>query len=709
MTAPIGHGPLRSLRIVAILSIAVPLTVYAIFGAFRYVQVRDEAAMRVSRSLRVAHEHALRVIEGVESLQDRVALLVDNIDPQELRHQQATLHTAFQRMIADKPQFQSIWVIAGDGTALATSRFETVPNLNFSDRSYFKFHQDHLGPRFLTEPLITRTTGEHILDVSLPRHNADRSFGGVISTSLFTSYFAKFHSDLVADEPGLAINMFHQSGAIYTRWPRLENAPTRLASDSPVMRALSDGLREGEIRGVSSVDGRDRLIAFRRVGDYPMFLGAGMDLTEVRYQFMREMGLLLSFGIPPVVALFWTVLIALRRTRESFASAEQLAQETQTRRKAEEALVQAQKLEALGRLTGGVAHDFNNALMVISNNLFLLKAKHPGVGAGHLDSIKRAVDSATKLTRQLLAFSRRQPLVPEVVRLQEMLPGIQELAEPVLGSQVGLAATVHPDTSPIRVDRAELELAFLNLAINAKDAMPAGGSFMLRARNAPVPLPPGLSGDFVVVEAIDTGEGIPADLLDKVFEPFFTTKPMGQGTGLGLSQVYGLCQRAGGTATLHSVPGKGTTVRMFFPAALGEAAVPPADGVPASSRQLNKSLLLAEDNDEVATGLVPVLEAMGCQVKRVPNAAAALAHLQGLSQLPDALVSDVVMPGEMDGVGLARAVRARYPAMGIVLMTGYASQMEAIATLGFEVLPKPCSADMLADAILRTTRPPPPA
>jgi signal transduction histidine kinase/CheY-like chemotaxis protein len=410
------------------------------------------------------------------------------------------------------------------------------------------------------------------------------------------------------------------------------------------------------------------------------------------------MAWLAAFGLPPLLGFLIVGRLALRRTRDALDSAQRLSEETRTRRRTEEALLQAQKLEALGRLTGGVAHDFNNALMVISNNLFLLKRKHPDADGPQTESIARAVGSATRLTRQLLAFSRRQPLAPEYFRLQERLPGLKDLLGPVLGSKIELSLDVAPDTQPILVDSAEFELALINLAINSRDAMPEHGRFSISARNATGELPPTLKHPMVLVEASDTGSGIDPGYLDKVFEPFFTTKPMGEGTGLGLSQIYGLCQRAGGLATIESRPGAGTTVRLFFPPTAerpdNAGAVPP---VP--HRNLGKQVLLVEDNDEVAAALQPVLESMGCRVTRIDRARKAADWLKSQSRLPDLLLTDVVMPGEMDGLALAQHVRAEFPSVRIVVMTGYAEQIEAIARLGYEIIPKPCSADMLADAI----------
>jgi signal transduction histidine kinase len=467
------------------------------------------------------------------------------------------------------------------------------------------------------------------------------------------------------------------------------------------MNRIQAGIIRGTANGVSSVDGRERLLTYSKVGNYPIYIGTGMDVGEIRRRWLEEMAWLAAFGLPPLLGLFLASRVALSRTREALEAAHRLSEETQARRRVEESLLQSQKLEALGRLTGGVAHDFNNALMVISNNLFLLKQKHPEVDNVRVESIDRAVWSATKLTRQLLAFSRRQPLVPEYVQLQERLPKFRDLLEPLLGSKIELLVETAPDTRPILIDSAEFELALINLAVNARDAMAGDGRFEIVARNAAADeLPPKLTPPMVVLEAVDTGAGIPPEVLDKVFEPFFTTKPVGGGTGLGLSQIYGLCQRAGGLATIHSEVGIGTTVRLYFPG-VEERSPGAIDEPQAVPGNLDRSLLLVEDNDEVAAALQPVLQAIGCKVTRLNRAAAARDWLARQSMLPDVLLTDVVMPGEMDGVALARIVREKYPGLRIILMTGYAEQMEAISRLGFEIIPKPCSAEMLASTIAR--------
>ncbi len=696
---------LSSLRKLALLCVLLPLLAYLAVGSYRYRQIEAETELRLNRSLRIAHEHALKVLDTTEAQLGRMADALGNDEAAALGAREPALHLQLQGIGGNKPQIQGLWVMDAAGKPLASSRYSPIPpGMDISERDDFKWHLGKGGGIAVSAPLVTPISKERIIDVSRGRYAPDGRFLGVVRIGLLGQYFEQFHADLAADEPGLAITMFRDDGTILSRWPLLVGAPASMSPNSPVLSRVRAGQTSGEAHGVSSIDQRRRLLIFRKVGAYPVYLGTGMDVAEIRNRWLVEMAWLAGFGLPPLLGLFFAARVALRRTRESLDAAGRLHDETVARRRVEEALLQAQKLEALGRLTGGVAHDFNNALMVISNNLVLIRMKHPGVATAQVESIHRAVGSATKLTRQLLAFSRRQALVPEIIQLAERLPAMQDLIHPVLGGRVQLALAVAPGTAPILVDSAEFELALINLAINARDAMPAGGSFSVAARNAaPAEVPPLLQGPMVLVEARDTGSGIAPDVIAKVFEPFFTTKPVGQGTGLGLSQVYGLCQRAGGVATVDSEPGRGTAVRLFFPAMNGHAAAP-AEVPAALRRNLDKRVLMVEDNDEVAGALQQVLEAMGCSVTRLDRAGLGLewlAQQHRSGAMPDLMLSDVVMPGDMDGLALARQVRQLYPGLRLILMTGYAEQLDAISKSGFEVLPKPCSPEMLAQALGR--------
>ena len=695
---------MSSLRILSALCVALPALVFIAVAVYRYEQIRTDSELRLDQTLRVADEHALKVLDTNMVLLDRVLDAVGTDSAGAIKLREENLHKQFRAMAYGKPQIQSIWFIGEDGRPLATDFAFPAPSADLSGREYFKWHRAQRGGVYVTEALFGIASKSWFFDMSRGRRHPDGSFAGVASISLRPAYFERFHADLAANEPGLAIALFRNDGAVISRWPPAPTGPYMLAASAPVMAQVAAGALQGDARGASTIDGRQRHFKFSRLGDYPLYIATSMDEGAATARWLRELAVLAAIGVPAMLGLFFAARIAVRRTGEALAVAERLHREGLARRAAEDALRQAQKLEALGRLTGGVAHDFNNALMVISTNVHLLKRAQTEAIATPLASIARAVASATKLTRQLLAFSRRQPLLPQYHDLHAALPDLGALLCPVLGAQIEFAADVAPGTSGIEVDPAELELALLNLAINARDAMPGNGRLRVSARNADGPLPASLHSAMVVIEVADTGMGIEPELLDKVFEPFFTTKPVGKGTGLGLSQVYGLCQRAGGTATVESRPGEGTTVRLYFPA-VERPLHAPTTPVESTPPDLGQTILLVEDNDDVAGALLPVLESMGRAVTRLDRAEAAQAWLAeragSAARLPDILLSDVVMPGEMDGAALALHVRSAYPAVRVILMTGYAERLEAISGLDFEILPKPCSPEMLAAAIGR--------
>ena len=370
---------------------------------------------------------------------------------------------------------------------------------------------------------------------------------------------------------------------------------------------------------------------------------------------------------------------------------------------AERLLRQSQKLDAIGQLTGGVAHDFNNLLMVIAGGLSLLE--RPGDAQRRLRVIaqmRQATERGASLSRKLLAFSRRQPLNPEPVDLHRQIDGMRELLDRTLQGDVEVKTELADDLWPIKVDPAEWELVVLNLCVNARDAMPDGGVITIGARNAPQVRQGELAGDFVVVSVCDTGMGMSADVLSHIFEPFFTTKEIGKGTGLGLPQVYGFTQQSGGTVTVASVVGEGTTVTMLLPRTAGSPAEPAsrrADN-PARNNGGLGSVLLVEDNDEVAMLVSEMLRELGYRVTRAASAQGALGALADEREI-DLVLSDIMMPGTMNGMELAREVRRRRPGAPILLTTGYAGAAVQDAEVGgIDILCKPYAIEAL-DAALR--------
>jgi PAS domain S-box-containing protein len=361
-------------------------------------------------------------------------------------------------------------------------------------------------------------------------------------------------------------------------------------------------------------------------------------------------------------------------------------------------LAESQKLDALGQLTGGVAHDFNNLLMVITGHIHTLK-KIAGGDAKNLravQAIEAAAQRGASLTRQLLTFARRQSVDPQTVDLRNRIHSLQEVLDTGLGGAVQLHIGVDDDIWPVTVDPVEFETALVNLVINARDAMPAGGSITIRASNIFLD-DDARKGDHVAISVRDTGVGIPPDVLAKVFDPFFTTKPIGKGTGLGLSQVHGFAHQAGGTVAVASELGVGTTFTIYLPRS--------APVIGAVENEVTAvgcgTVLLVEDNPDVASASAGLLEQLGYSVRWVSDAEAALREVDrdGI----DLVFSDIVMPGKMDGLGLAHAIKQKYPGLPILLATGY-SDADQKARAEFPILRKPYQLHELSRALSELSR-----
>jgi PAS domain S-box-containing protein len=356
---------------------------------------------------------------------------------------------------------------------------------------------------------------------------------------------------------------------------------------------------------------------------------------------------------------------------------------------AREQLAMSQKMEAIGKLTGGIAHDFNNLLMIIGGNAQtferLLDPKLPRA----IEAIQTAAKRGESLTRQLLTFSRRQHLSPTIVDLDASIKNIRPMIESSLRGNIVYTEAIDPAVRPVKVDLAELELAIVNIAVNARDAMPNGGTFTLTVGNVPAHDISGgdeESDDLVAIQFSDTGVGIPPNLLSKIFDPFFTTKEVGKGTGLGLSQVYGFVHQAGGTINADSKVGQGTTITVYLPSCAEQDIVDASPALDAPRAQ-RPTVLIVDDSAEVAEVTSSLFERLGYDTDYRDSADAALKYLAEGSRV-DLVFSDIVMPGTIDGVGLAREIRSRYPNLPVVLTTGYSDAAQA-APADLKILRKP--------------------
>jgi signal transduction histidine kinase/ActR/RegA family two-component response regulator len=384
------------------------------------------------------------------------------------------------------------------------------------------------------------------------------------------------------------------------------------------------------------------------------------------------------------------------RTRELEEANNALHAQIQDRARIEECLRHAQKLEAVGQLTGGIAHDFNNLLMVITGGLNMLE-RRPERRAEVIEAMHKAAARGARLTHQLLAFSRRQDLRPQAIDIKSYLAEMSELLARSLRGDVEMVVDVDDAAWPVDADPGELQLMILNLAVNARDAMPQGGTLSIRVENAP-----GEAGDFVSLSVTDTGMGMSREVLERVFEPFFTTKDVGKGSGLGLAQVHGFVTQSGGTISISSEVGGGAIVAILLPRSHNLPAHARADGLADIGREKGKGhVLLVEDEDEVAALVCGMLGELGYEVTRAVSANAALGALAN-GRAIDMVFSDVMMPGGMNGLELSREIRRRRPELPVLLTSGYTDAVRKDAQLeGVPLLPKPYQLGDLAAAIER--------
>ena len=418
---------------------------------------------------------------------------------------------------------------------------------------------------------------------------------------------------------------------------------------------------------------------------------AGREVHEAEYQFVKKSGEVVD------------ALLSARLIVKPPAIVGGLIDVT-TRKRAEEALRQAQRMEAIGQITGGVAHDFNNLLMIISGSAAKLRQLSTDLAAERpFEMIATAVKRAQSLTNHLLAFSRKQTLDAVVVDLNELVPKIGDTLRRSLRGDIEVVVDADCTNCRTKVDAGELELALLNLGVNARDAMPNGGTISISLRTLQLNGEgehDGLQGAFAVIDMKDTGAGIAPDVLKRVFEPFFTTKGPSKGTGLGLSQVYGFSKQSGGSTIIRSRPGRGTIVSVYLPlteeGAVNQRVAPELPSGPGTARGC---VLLVEDSPEVAGIVAQYLLDLGYTVDAVRDGSEALTKLQE-NRFYTFVLSDILMPGAVGGLDLARIMRERMPHLPILLSTGYSEKIKEAGDEGFAIIRKPYELSGLRAAVI---------
>ncbi|MGF6741946.1 response regulator [Paraburkholderia atlantica] len=684
----------RMLLIVLAVSILFPLACLVGYGYFDYQRRISDANDMIDRLARVAQEQAVKVLDLNRQMASRVIELLGDSDDAQIRARERELHERLQGIGGDFPQVAAISLLGVNGELLVSSLAYPAPAVAIGQRDDFLAAKAMRPQPYFSLPMFGTLSKVDVFTTAIGRSGADGRFLGAVTVALRNEYFSRFYHELTNGDPSLALALYRQDGNLLVRYPPWP-AGARLSMHSAFMSALRDKQLFGHVRLNSSVDGVERLLAFRRVGDYPLYVMSAYATSSIVAAWRTHFLLIAALTAVPCIAIWMLVLYSLRQLEAERRAWERWQGEVAMRLSAEASSRQLQRMGALGNLVASVAHDFNNLLMVVSANTELARLKHYNDLEKEVHAVERATATAEALTRRLLSVARKQPLKQEPVELARWLPAAAPLINAALGDTIELALRIPESLWQVLVDPTDLEFAIVNIAMNARDAMPRGGRFVIRCQNnrlvsSDTQLP---DGEYVLIACSDDGEGMPESVARRAFEPLFTTKLRGSGTGLGLAQVLSMSEQAGGTAKIDSVLGSGTTVRMFLPRYRERAATAGVDArqpLPTAAG----AVLLVEDNEDVAAGVTAVLETFGCEVHHEPTADQAFDVLSAGSRF-ELVLSDVQMPGKLNGIDLAEKIRSAWPSQKIALMTGYADELDRARRLGIAILAKPFNIDEL--------------
>ena len=691
---------LRLLKTMLVASIVIPVAIFSYAGWINYQNALTRADEELAGSLNILSQHASGIFQSVDLTFAAVDAIVGDLTDEQIKASDQALHQQLGKLEKSVKAIDAILVADRNGHTIVSSAVFPIPTgLDVADRDYFQAQVERDAGTYVSAASRSRVRQEDFFGVSRRRSVRDGQFNGIIMISITPKVFAEFYRQLAGDTAA-SFTLSKSDGAILARYPMPAGDVTHFRPDSGFMLSVVDHPEGGFVTTSYSVDDLQRRFAYLKLGYADLYLSDGLPIDSILYGWMRTMASHLVFGIPATLVLFTLVLLAMRRTRALYA-------ETERRDMAEQALRQSQKMEAVGQLTGGVAHDFNNLLTIIIGNLGI--AKRGVVEARAERALNNALvgaERAAQLTQRLLAFSRRQPLNPRVLDINKLIVAISDLLTRTLGENIELETISGAGLWNVEVDASEMESTLLNLALNARDAMPTGGKLTIETSNAYLDdeycrehegiLP----GQYILVAITDSGAGMSAETIDRAFEPFFTTKEAGKGTGLGLSQVYGFMKQSGGHVKIYSEPGEGTTIKLYLPRREGnELVISGADDLN-SERGGGETILIVEDDDGVRQYASEILRDLNYQVIEAKDLATALRLLDADKKF-DLLLTDVVLPGK-NGRELANEVERRRPGTKIIFMTGYSRNAivhHGRLDPGIELIPKPLTERVLARKI----------
>jgi two-component system NtrC family sensor kinase len=695
------HAALRSLRLMLAASVVLPLLLFCYASWATYRTAFDRADDRIQQALDLSTEHALRVFRSISVTFDSVEQITRGRTEPTIRASEAELSERLKQFVGALPDIGSIWILNGKGDALVSSLlFPLPPAANAPERAYLKslLAQDanlHVG-----EVVRVALTGKLIFPVSKGRTDSSGTLSGITEISVLPATFERFYKPL-AERTSASFALIGPDGAVLARYPVPTTTGIKLDTATGFGQLVARSPEGGEYTTVSSVDGLERRFSVRRLEGFPVYVSSSLTTSDITRGWLWQMAGHLVFGVPATAFFVALILLAMRTTNELYAEAER-------REAAEASLRQSQKMEAVGQLTGGVAHDFNNILTIILGNLELALRDAPeGRQQRLLNNVYRAGLRAAELTKRLLAFSRNQPLNPRPIDTNRLVADMSDLFGRALGESISIEIVGGAGLWQTEVDKTELESALLNLAINARDAMPAGGKLTIETGNAFLDeaycaTAEGVKpGQYVLIAMSDTGTGMSPDIIGKAFDPFFTTKPAGAGTGLGLSQVHGFVKQSGGHIRIYSEPGEGTTVKIYLPRSfVGTKDTKDDTKAPESQKGQRETVLVVEDDDDVRTFVTETLRGLNYRVLEAPDGEAALVYVRKPDPI-DLLLTDVMMPG-MNGRALGDAAQRHRPGLKILYMTGYSRNAivhQGRLDPGVSLIQKPFSENALASRV----------
>jgi signal transduction histidine kinase/CheY-like chemotaxis protein len=655
-------------------SLILPLAIFAVAAWQNWGQLVTSVEDRAQKRAILAAEHALKVFQSNEQVLRRIDDRVHAIRWDDIAAS-SELNAFLTELPREVDHVEGAGLIRPDGRLANVSGVFPAPPTNLGDRDYFLAARRDPGRTIVSTPVVGRISGQPFFRLSRQRSG---EVDGVIFVSMSPAYFARFYRSITEGEH--SVTMVRGDGTVLVREPAITTGVDVLAPSSGLMSGIARA-EQGTYRTVSQLDGVERLHAYHRVGSYPVYVSYGFSLSTVEREWRAN---LLTFGLVTLLAslaLLALSVLALRRARRERQVFAEYRAEVGRREDAEARLRQSQKMEAVGQLTGGVAHDFNNLLTVVTGSLDMLRRRMEDGSARDLRLIENALEGAKRaatLTHHLLAFSRQQPLDPKPLDPNRLVAGMSDLFQRTLGETISIETVLAAGLWRTHADPNQLENAILNLAVNARDAMPDGGKLTIETANAALDEAYASThadvraGQYVMVSVSDTGIGMAREVLDRVFEPFFTTKPVGKGTGLGLAQVYGFMKQSGGHVAIYSEPGQGTTVKLYLPRYRGADEVTDITDAGSAAPQMGagETILVVEDDEMVRRFTVEALVEAGY---RVIEAGDGPTGLRLLDEHPEValLFTDIVLAGPLNGRRVAdEAVRLR-PELKVMFTTGY--------------------------------------